>query len=253
MDPLEEQIQEIEVLQSIYPDELTLINEDPTTKFSILINLDTTSKTRHYRILITIEYPSEYPNEIPLISLEIPQDDSDDEEEEGGYDSDDSDDGEEKLIDFAETIEFTRDDLSSLKASLVEFSEEQIGIPMVFSLVSQLKEDIELKWQEKLQLKTNQYELKQLEIEKIEQQKFQGTKLTPENFNEWRLKFRKEMKIDNLYQLKFDKMHNGKLSGKQIFEQGLANETDDVEVEGEVVDNDDDEEVEEVKNGINQL
>lgn len=49
-----------------------------------------------------------------------------------------------------------------------------------------------------------------------EQKKFHGTKVTKDSWNEWRTKFREEMKVAEKDLENFNKMHNGKLSGKEI-------------------------------------
>ncbi|KAK6205306.1 RWD domain-containing protein [Scheffersomyces amazonensis] len=244
MDPIEEQTQELEVLESIYPDEIITHNNDPVTKFSILVKLDTSSTSRTHHLVLNVEYPPLYPEELPILEVEIPsgnelaafhqgnEDEDDYDDEDYGYENSADEDGEDKVIDFAESIELTKDDLNILKGKLIEFAEEQIGIPMIFALVTQLKEDAEGKWAQKLELKIREHDKKQQELEEIEQRKFQGTKLTKENFASWRESFRKEMKIDERLQDRFTKMHNGKLSGKQIFESGLAKEGDEDDIEG---------------------
>ena len=61
--------------------------------------------------------------------------------------------------------------------------------------------------------------------------KFHGTKVTKQLWLNWRNNFRKEMKYELYDKQRFENMHKGKLTGKQIFEKGLANQNDDDEEE----------------------
>lgn len=258
MDPVEEQLQEIEVLQSIYPDELTLINN---INFSVRINLDVSSNRKHALNLI-VKYPELYPEVIPNLQIEIAEeqeyDDDNDEENDGYSDYEDSGDGDEdedeetkqiKLaLNMAETIEFEKPDLNELLIKLNEESELNLGIPMIFSLITLLKEESELLFENKLNFKNQEFEKKRRLQELKEQEKFHGTKVTKESWNKWRNDFRKEMKIEEIDKNRFKKMHNGKLTGKQIFEQGLANDGNE-EVEAEI----DPDEEEVITEGIKKI
>lgn len=224
MDHQEEQTQEIEILQSIYPDELEFLNE-AQTHFQIRINLDTESERKHALNLV-VKYPKTYPEVVPELHIEVAEAE---ENEDGDYEgeSDDDDEDEEArqtrlALNMAETIEYERGDLSKLLSKLNEEAEIGIGMPSIFTLVTVLKDEAESLFNEKLTIKTKEFERKRNELEKIEQQKFQGTKVTPESFNQWRLKFRQEMKFEEKDELKMQQMHGGRLTGKQIFERGLA-------------------------------
>ncbi|CAH2350250.1 protein Gir2p [[Candida] railenensis] len=238
MDPLEEQSQEIEVLQSIYPDELNLISP---THFTITITLDTTSDRKHY-LLLDVKYPESYPEVVPQLDVEVAdgplpagydEDDEDtDEEDDYDYEDNDGDDGEPKVIHLAETIEFERNDVKALLSKLNEEAEMNLGMPSVFALVSQLKDEAEAYFQNKVDAAQRKYDKELLAQEMEEQKKFNGTKVTKESFLEWRAKFREEMKFAEKDKERFDAMHHGKMSGKEIFEKGLAGDEDDELVEG---------------------
>ncbi|RCK65537.1 Protein GIR2 [Candida viswanathii] len=232
MDPAEEQSQEIEVLQSIYPDELTLTNP---TNFSIRINLDVSS-TRRHALSLLVKYPETYPEVVPDLHIEVAE--QDDEDEEDGYSDEDEDEEDDEnkdiklALNMAETIEFEKEDLAALLVKLQDESEVNIGIPMVFSLITLLKEEAELLFENKLKMKNLEFEQKRKEQEIQEQKKFQGTKVTVELWTQWRNAFRKEMRFAERDHERFEKMHGGKLTGRQIFEQGLAN-TGEGDGEGE--------------------
>ncbi|KAI5952185.1 GIR2 [Candida theae] len=242
MDFKEEQTQEIEILQSIYPDELTFLN-DSQTQFQIRVNLDTESERKHALNLV-VKYPATYPEVIPELHIEVAEDEEDGEyDNEGGsndYDDDDDEDEDEEAkqtrlaLNMAETIEYERSDLSKLLSKLNEEAEIGIGMPSVFTLVTVLKDEAESLFNEKLAIKNKEFERRRNELERIEQQKFQGTKVTRESYNEWRLKFRQEMKFEEKDRLKMQQMHGGRLTGKQIFERGLAGTEDEDEGNGGV-------------------
>lgn len=220
MDPLEEQQQEIEVLQSIYPDELDVISP---THFTILIALDTPSDRKH-QALLDVKYPQNYPEEVP--NLDILTLIEDDEEVEGELD-DDGDDEAEKFVSLSEQIEFEKLDLAQILSKLNEEAEINIGIPSIFALAAMLKDEAELLFQSKLDAAQAQYDKELLAREREEQKKFHGTKVTKESYTKWREGFRKEMRVDQRDSERFEKMHNGKMTGREIFEKGLAEESDE--------------------------
>ncbi|RLV89981.1 Protein GIR2 [Spathaspora sp. JA1] len=230
MDPAEEQQQELEVLESIYPDELTVISP---THFVIRVQLDTPSQRKHFLDLI-VRYPPTYPEVIPNLDLEIPEDISDDEADEDDDEEDEDDDDVKAMklaLNMAEIIEFTRNELALLLTKLNEEAELNIGMPSVFALTTQLKDEAEALFNQILETRQKEYEREREEREREEQKKFIGTKVTKESFLEWRAKFRSEMKFDEIDKQRFQQMHQGKLTGREIFEKGLAGAEDEDEDE----------------------
>lgn len=219
MDPAEEQQQEIEVLQSIYPDELDLISP---THFTISIAPDTPADRKHTAYL-DVRYPPNYPEEVPLLDI---QTEIEEEELEEDLDDDD-DDRAEKFVSLSEQIEFEKPDVVHLLEKLGEEAELNLGIPSIFALAALLKDEAELLFQQKLDAAQAEYDKQLLAREKEEQKKFHGTKVTKESYAEWRDKFREEMKVDLKDKERFEKMHNGKMTGREIFEKGLAEESDE--------------------------
>lgn len=218
MDYKEEQLQELEVLESIYPDELV---KESDTRYSITIVLDTNT-TRGHRALLEVQYPEDYPELAPSLTVSVDADDDEDDED------DDEDDDLHKVRDLAEEIELDRDDVRQLEAQLAEEVEMNLGMPMIFAVATKLKDDAELMFSQKVAAAQAQYDREIMEREKKEQQKFIGTPVTKELFAEWRAKFRKEMKIDERDQLRFQQMHQGKMLGKEVFEKGLAGDDDEL-------------------------
>lgn len=230
MDPAEEQAQEIEVLESIYPDEFEKISDK---EILIRVALDTPSDRAHC-LLLSIVYPDTYPEVVPDISVTVAEnEDSEEYDSDGSGESDEDDEAtrEAKVaLHMSEQVEFDATCLQDLEQILSSEAESQIGIPMVFALATQLKEEAELMFDKILKDMNDAYEQRSREREQKEQQKFSGTKVTRELYLEWREKFRAEMKIEELQEAKRLAMHNGKLTGRQIFERGLAGADDDEDI-----------------------
>ncbi|OBA20269.1 RWD-domain-containing protein, partial [Metschnikowia bicuspidata var. bicuspidata NRRL YB-4993] len=221
MDPHEEQEQEIEVLRSIYPDELTVLSP---THFTIYLNLETSSDRKH-ALLLDVKYPPSYPEVAPGLDIRTVQveDDSADYED---LDDDDND-APEQYVSLAEGVEFERPDLAELLDKINEEAEMNIGIPSIFAVAAILKDEAELLFQRKVDQAQKEYDDELLAREAVEQKKFNGTKVTQESFTQWRNEFRAEMKVEARDKERFDRMHNGKMTGREIFEKGLAGEFDD--------------------------
>ncbi|KLU83615.1 RWD domain-containing protein, partial [Magnaporthiopsis poae ATCC 64411] len=70
----EEQVEEREVLESIFPDEITDISE---TEFRVSITLDVPGEDDGEAeppvLLLTVQYPEEYPDKPPRLDLAAPQ------------------------------------------------------------------------------------------------------------------------------------------------------------------------------------
>ena len=115
---------------------------------------------------------------------------------------------------------------------------------MVFTIVSTLKDNAEQLVAERQASARHEAEQKLLAAEREENKKFHGTPVTPETFKTWREAFRKEMEEMKLKEEEADeaaekKKNRGKdavvqLTGKQLWERGLA---------GRIDEDDDDEEV----------
>lgn len=222
MDHKEEQQQEIEILQSIYPDEFEQVDE---THFNITLRLETTSERTHILVL-HVEYPDEYPEVVPGLSIEV-----DVEEPEQLYEAEeDSDEEDTKPVIISELVEFDDDDVETFTQRLNDEAVEQVGMPSVFSLCSSLKEIAEELFDEKVAERQKVHDEELLAKEREEQKKFYGTKVTRETFEAWRTQFREETDVDKRVEIRKQEYHKGKLTGKEIFERGLAGEEDDLNI-----------------------
>mgnify|MGYP001159096884 FL=1 len=98
------------------------------------------------------------------------------------------------------------------------------GTPMIFNIISYLKENFEAGLTKQLSNFDQIHQEKLNQKLEIQNAKFKGTTVTKENFAEWRLKFRDEMNLDRRDEERKKLLHAGRLTGKEIFDKGLANE-----------------------------
>jgi hypothetical protein len=209
MDYKEEQAQELDILRSIYPDELDEISE---TKFNVHFALDT--KPVKY-VVLEVEYPEDYPETVPILNVETSDGTFLKERKGEGEEEDDEE------VHFQD--ELNNDDMKKLLDELNENAQENVGMASVFTLASLLKEQAEELYNEKVKKKEQAHEKAILAEEEKEQEKFRGTPVTAESFAEWRRKFREEFKLDQANEQK-DKT---KLTGREIFEKGLNKDEDE--------------------------
>ncbi|KAJ2723165.1 rwd domain-containing protein [Coemansia sp. Benny D115] len=208
----EEQQSEIEILQSIYPTEFVEESQDPW-RFSLTILIDDADDIRPCSLQLGVEYTPTYPDALPIFSITL------------------SEEGNDAPIDETDA-ELSDKDLEYLTDRIRETGEESLGMAMVFSMASSLKELAT----ERLVDKTK--ELKRLKEERIQkeieadQAKFIGTPVTKESFMEWRTRFDAEMELAARNAAESEdtrgrkmgsgpvvKKDAGKLTGRQLFEQ----------------------------------
>ncbi|KAF4831820.1 RWD domain-containing protein [Colletotrichum siamense] len=209
----EEQVEEREVLDSIFPDEITDVSE---TEYRISIVLDVLGDEEPPTMLLQVRYPEAYPDEAPMLDLQSTPN--------------------------AAPHEWfnVSQDKERLLQGLEETIQENLGMAMVFTLVTTLKEAAENLVEERKQAKDKEHEEAVLAAEREENKKFQGTPVTPETFLKWRADFIKEMEElrqkedeERLAELKKAKVKEPvKLTGKQLWERGLAGKVDDDDDEG---------------------
>ncbi|KAL1996596.1 hypothetical protein VTN49DRAFT_7461 [Thermomyces lanuginosus] len=215
----EEQVEEREVLESIFPEEITDISE---TCYRIKVKLDVQDADGREDpeppiFYLQVSYPEAYPDVAPDLEIIAP----------------------------SNAPKHPRFDIQEDRVRLLEglqpTIEENMGMAMVFTLVSALKEAAENLVAERVK---SELEAKEREIAKAEEEenrKFQGTPVTKETFREWQERFRKEMeeeerrKREEKEAEEKKKKSSGrdatgreeiKLTGKQIWERGLAGKGD---------------------------
>jgi len=132
------------------------------------------------------------------------------------------------------------EDLTELTTELNTLGEENLGMAMVFTLASQLKDSTLALIARKAEKKEREAEARLMQSIQADESKFIGTKLTVENFLEWKLKFDAER--DGLstgtHQSGFRKFDKKKLTGRRLFEKDAKLAQSDMSFleEGEEVD-----------------
>ncbi|RYP66120.1 hypothetical protein DL769_006117 [Monosporascus sp. CRB-8-3] len=220
----EEQVEEREVLESIFPDEITDISE---TEFRINITLelpeDDEQASNPPVMLLHVRYPEAYPDEAPMLDLSAPQ----------------SQQSQPQHPHFN-----LSEDKQQLLAGLEETARENLGMAMVFTLVSSVKEAAEQLVAERREGAARVREEELLAAERAENAKFHGTPVTRETFARWREGFLREMEEararaeeERLAELKRARVKEPvRLTGRQLWERGLAGKG---EGEGDEGDDDD--------------
>jgi len=189
----EEQQNEIEALESIYPEEFKVISESPPC-FQIDVASEETPPEKvvdgeeapaQARACLQFTYVENYPDEVPLIEI-------------------------------LTTEELAEDEVNELDSQLRQQAEEELGMVMVFTLVSLCQEFLDTAAQQAHDRK--EYEKKREEREEEQRQlaKTLGTQVTLETFTVWKTNFDMERlaKLGNKA-----KLIEGKLTGRQLFEK----------------------------------
>lgn len=157
-------------------------------------------------MLLTVRYPEEYPDKAPLLEISTPQNATP-----------------HPYLNIAEDkVEL----LQGLEATI----EENLGMAMVFTLVSTLKDAAEQLVLDRKQAAAKAHEEAVLAAEREENKKFHGTLVTPETFIAWRSSFLREMEEirikeeeERLAELKKTRVKEPvRLTGRQLWERGLA-------------------------------
>ncbi|XP_030751024.1 RWD domain-containing protein 1 [Sitophilus oryzae] len=195
MDYVEEQKSEIEALESIYYGDFNIISTEPY-KFSIPIKTDDYDTDSNIGLCcdLVITYTSKYPEDAPIIEIENA------ESFEDGY-------------------------VSELLDHLNEQATENLGMVMVFTLVSSAQEWLHSKYDNAKREKEENEARKLREEEEAERQRFEGTRVTIETFLKWKQKFEEEFGIDKKRELL--EKEGRKLTGREQFmRDNTLNESD---------------------------
>ncbi|KAL8776363.1 MAG: hypothetical protein Q9194_003191 [Teloschistes cf. exilis] len=211
----EEQIEEREVLDSIFPDEITDIDEK---SYRITIKPQTQnpdgSDTEPPTLLLTITYPPSYPDEAPLLDLSLPPNAP-------------------KLPHLDLTT-----DRPTLLSSLDQIISESLGIVMIFTLVTTLTETIENLITSRISDIQKEKDREAEEAEAKENAKFHGERVTRDSFLKWREGFRAEMekRVEEEERVKEGEGKRGakkeeRLTGRELWEKGMVGKEADMEEE----------------------
>ncbi|KAK4944225.1 Protein gir2 [Elasticomyces elasticus] len=218
---VEEQKEEREVLDSIFPDEITDLSD---TSYRISIALDVPGAEHEEEaeppiLLLNVTYPEAYPDVAPHLDVTTPPNAE-----------------KHPQLDIQE-------DKAQLLDALQPTIEDSLGMAMVFTLVTTLKEAAETLISDRLRQAEAIKEVAARQKEEEENRKFHGALVTRERFLEWREKFRKDMEEKERRQREEeeaeDKKKRGpkgeekKLSGRQLWERGLVGKIDEEDIDGD--------------------
>ncbi|KAI1826481.1 RWD-domain-containing protein [Xylaria intraflava] len=210
----EEQIEEREVLDSIFPDEITDVSD---TEYRITVKLNPPEENYDDEapepptVILHVKYPEAYPDEAPELDLSAPPN-----------------------VPPHPRFSVAADKAKLLKG-LEETIQESLGMAMVFTLVTTLTEHAEQLMTDRKEADDREREEVLLAAEREENKKFHGTMVTTETFLNWRDRFMREMEErrqreeeERLAALKKAKIKEPvKLTGKQLWERGLAGKEDE--------------------------
>ncbi|XP_025858098.2 RWD domain-containing protein 1 isoform X1 [Vulpes vulpes] len=177
---------------------ITVLSENPPS-FTITVTSEAGENDETVQTTLKFTYSEKYPDEAPLYEIF----------------------SQENLED---------NDVSDILKLLALQAEENLGMVMIFTLVTAV--------QEKLneivdQIKTRREEekkQKEKEAEEAEKQLFHGTPVTIENFLSWKAKFDAELlEIKKKRMKEEEQAGKNKLSGKQLFETDHNLDTSDIQ------------------------
>jgi RNAse (barnase) inhibitor barstar len=166
-------------------------------------------------IILNVSYPPNYPDEAPRLDLtQLPNAPK------------------HVYLDIQE-------DKQRLLDSLADTIEENVGMPMIFTLITVLKDSAELLITERQNAKQALADMAAAKAEEAENLKFQGEAVNRETFLAWRASFRQEMQDEKRRKEEERELEDKKkrivkeekrLTGKELWQQGLvgkAEESDD--------------------------
>jgi hypothetical protein len=162
-------------------------------------------------ICLEVTYPEEYPDVAPQLNITSPPNAS-----------------KHPRLDVQE-------DREQLLEALLPTIEENMGMAMVFTLVSALKESAETLMSDRANAVEAEREQVRAKAEEEENRKFQGTPVNRETFLEWNARFQQEIRDEEQREreekeAEDKKKRSGaqekKLTGRQLWEQGLAGKAD---------------------------
>lgn len=194
----EEQSNEIEALESIYPEELNILETEPFYKFEIPVKVEYTNDVYEddtATLTLQFEYTAKYPDEAPLISIS---------ESEGVED----------------------ELLEQLNTTIIEQTEENVGMVIVFTIVSAVQEKMQELLEQLMKQRQEDKEERIRKAEEAEQKRFEGTVVTIETFLAWKAKFDAEM-AEKKKQMKVKDLSE-KPTGKELFMTDTSLDDSDV-------------------------
>uniref|UniRef100_UPI00398E8B11 RWD domain-containing protein 1 isoform X1 n=1 Tax=Pristiophorus japonicus TaxID=55135 RepID=UPI00398E8B11 len=197
-DYIEEQRNELEALESIYPDSFTVVLENPAC-FTITVTSETGENEETVEATLQFTYVAQYPDDPPIFEIN----------------------GQENL---------QMSDVADIMTLLKEQAQENIGMVMIFTLVTAVQEKLNQIVDQIKSRKEEEKILKEKEAEEVEKAVFHGTLVTIENFLSWKAKFDADLaEIRRKEQKEEEQIGKVKLTGKQLFETDHNLDTSDIQ------------------------
>ncbi|XP_057617677.1 RWD domain-containing protein 1 isoform X1 [Chionomys nivalis] len=194
----EEQRNELEALESIYPDSFTVLSESPPS-FTITVTSEAGENDETVQTTLKFTYSEKYPDEAPLYEIF----------------------SQENLED---------NDVSDILKLLALQAEENLGMAMIFTLVTAVQEKLDETVDQMKARREEEERQKEKEAEEAEKKLFHGTPVTIENFLSWKAKFDAELlEIKKKRMKEEEQAGKNKLSGKQLFETDHNLDTSDIQ------------------------
>ncbi|XP_034553052.1 RWD domain-containing protein 1 [Notolabrus celidotus] len=197
-DYAEEQRNELEAIEAIYPDSYTVLSDNPTS-FTITVTSDAGENGEIVETTLKFTYVESYPDEAPLWEI---------------YSQENLEDG----------------DVEEILTLLQQQAEENLGMVMIFTLVTAVQEKLNEIVDAMKNRREEEKQRKEREAEEAEKVAFQGTVVTIENFLAWKAKFEVEVaEVRRKRQKEEEQAGKTKLTGKQLFETDHNLDTSDIQ------------------------
>ncbi|EIN07418.1 RWD-domain-containing protein [Punctularia strigosozonata HHB-11173 SS5] len=211
-------LEEYEVLESIYPTELSKLSERDV---AIEVEPEDAPETDEpLKLTLNVHYPDDYPDVLPDLTL-------------------DPIEGEVSEAECAQLVE-----------DLLAVGQDNIGMAMTFTLVSHLREKLAVLVREREEARKKEEMEKERRALEAEEALTRGTPVTVDSFKAWKAKFDKEMaekkakeedeKLKGMSPKEREeyKRVGTRLSGRQLFERNrdLVSADDSLADEGTSVD-----------------
>uniref|UniRef100_A0A914XJ77 RWD domain-containing protein n=1 Tax=Plectus sambesii TaxID=2011161 RepID=A0A914XJ77_9BILA len=212
MSHADEQTQEVEALEAIYSDELEWISRDyPTICFQVNLNSqndENEESSSDFSLSLQLSFPADYPSVIPGIEIE----------------------GLEEV--------FPQERIDKIISDLRAVAEENLEMPMAFTIISALQEQIGQLVDEMKTEKERAIEMKKWKEDEAQRKKFEGTRVNVESFLAWKDKFDTEMRALREKAVAAEQAAlAGKLTGRQQFLRDATLSLSDIALIQEAEDN----------------
>ncbi|KAI3624631.1 Protein gir2 [Malassezia furfur] len=179
--------EELEVLESIYTEELEKVTPE---QLRIRIVPEDYEEGKVYPVLsLEVRYTPDYPDAVPEMAVRVIEDANEalgaapsEEDAEASTDADAS----------APLVSDARAGVQQLRAELDQVAEDSLGMPMVFTLASHLRESLTTYLQNEAKAAEERASRQRDAEIAAEEEKFRGTAVTAERFLAWRVRFMQE-------------------------------------------------------------